>query len=74
MKQIALIFTLDEEQDYAITSIIIDRNNTKLPNNSKMIKAVCNATVKNLEKFPEAMDMQDTLNELGIDRADNLGS
>ena len=63
MKIVTLTFAI---KDDCIKNIVIDINETDMPNDSNLIKNICWTAVKSLLKDKEDVAIQDLLNELNI--------
>jgi hypothetical protein len=70
MKHIALGINLTHE--LGIKSVTIDYNDTDLPSDSKLINLIAFALLKSIHINNEDLDLQDTLNEVGIKLSEKL--
>lgn len=64
MKLVTLTFAINDKN--CIKDIVIDINETDLPNDSNLIKTICWTAVKAIHNGKEDIAIQDLLNELGI--------
>lgn len=64
MRIVTLTFAINDKN--CIKDIVIDINETDMPNDSNLIKTICWTAVKAIHNDKEDIAIQDLLNELGI--------
>lgn len=65
MKHIELDIVLTD--DLGIKAVVFNRNDTELPNDSKLLSMIGVALIRSVHLNRESMEIQDTLRELNIE-------